>query len=78
MAAHINDVLCLHVQDVDRAVKMYQDQGCTIKRHSRKGTFLDCDESNVFNAQAAEKKELKTSDLDREWNDVVEDSDHFI
>ena len=40
MAAHNNDVICLHVQDAEQAVKIYQDQGCTVKRHSRKGTFL--------------------------------------
>ena len=74
MAAHMNDVICLHVQDTKQAVKIYQDQGCTVKRHSRKGTFLDCADSKVFNAQIAEEGKPP---IDREWSDIT-DSDHFI
>lgn len=69
MAAHNNDVICLHVQDADQAVKIYQDQGCTVKRHSKKGTFLDCADSQVFNADVArdEARDSALAPLDEEF-----------
>lgn len=44
-------VVCLQVANAEETVKNYQDMGCTVKRHSKRGTFLDCQNSPAYNQQ---------------------------
>ncbi len=70
-------VICIRVPDVDRQVKQYQDMGCAVKRHSKRGTFLDCTMSTFYDFETGrdelwspgKAEEQKQPEADISWRE---------